>query len=349
MPTSVASQMRRMQRLMRPPKMTKATKSLLAATAAAPFTMLAAQGKPLRKTAAKPKSAPQGRPSPRVPAGASFVARNHRSAWGSRGYMLYLPASAAKKPKGVILMLHGCGQNPHDFALGTHMNAHAEKHGLAVAYPEQTKRHNRGLCWNWFRPGHQLRSAGEPAMLASLARKLTREFALTRDAVFVAGLSAGGSMAAILADVYPDVFAAAGIHSGLARGSAFNVSSAMSAMRKGGANGRLPAITPLAFSVRRIVFQGDSDRTVHPSNAPQIIAAALGEEAQPLRTATRSVRGRQYTRDLFAASDQAGALEFWSVEGAGHAWSGGRVKGSYTDKQGPDASAQMMRFFLEKP
>ena len=117
-------------------------------------------------------------------------------------------------------MLHGCNQTPDDFAVGTHMNAMAEKHGLAVAHPAQTRHHNAASCWNWFKPVNQLRGAGEPEILASLARKLMKEFSLTRDGVFVAGLSAGGAMAAILADVYPDIFSAVGVHSGLAREAA---------------------------------------------------------------------------------------------------------------------------------
>jgi len=244
-------------------------------------------------------------------------------------------------------MLHGCSQTPDDFALGTHMNAMAEKHGFVIAYPAQTGWHNAGSCWNWFRPGHQVRGAGEPAILASLTRKLMKEYGLGRDATFVAGLSAGGAMAAILADVYPDVFSAAGVHSGLARGAASSVVSAMSAMRSGGeAEGRAPAVATRSEPVRRIIFQGDADGTVHPSNAAMIVAAAMGSDAVPTKTGNRSVRGRGYARSDFAGPDGAVLLELWMLEGAGHAWSGGRAAGSYTDKNGPNASAQMIRFFM---
>lgn len=285
--------------------------------------------------------------SPGVLKGAQYMAKTHRSAAGSRGYKLYLPASQPKRPRGLILMLHGCSQTPDDFALGTHMNAMAEKHGLVIAYPAQTGRHNAGSCWNWFKPGHQRRGMGEPAILASLTRKLMKDYGLGRDATFVAGLSAGGAMAAILADVYPDVFSAAGVHSGLARGAASNVSSAMSAMRSGGvSDASAPAVATRSDQVRRIVFQGDADNTVHPSNAAMIVSAAMGEDAVPSKTGKRSVRGRGYARSDFAGPDGAVQLELWMVEGAGHAWSGGRAAGSYTDRDGPDASAQMIRFFM---
>ncbi|MCG6121490.1 MAG: PHB depolymerase family esterase [Microvirga sp.] len=285
--------------------------------------------------------------APRIPAGAQYLSRSHRSAAGSRGYKIYLPASRPNRPTGLILMLHGCSQNPDDFAVGTRMNALAEKHGLVVAYPAQTKGHNGASCWNWFNPRHQNRDAGEPAILASLTQKLMKEFGLVRDDVFVAGLSAGGAMAAILADVYPDVFSAAGIHSGLHRGAARDVMSAMSAMRSGSASaGGEPGVDVKSRPVRRIVFQGEADSTVHPSNAAKIVAAAVGGDTAPSRVGKRSVRGRGYARSHFSGSDGTDMLELWMIEGSGHAWSGGHSAGSYTDAEGPDASVQMVRFFL---
>lgn len=286
--------------------------------------------------------------APSIPKGAQYLSRTHRSAAGSRGYKLYLPASQPERPRGLILMLHGCTQTPDDFAAGTHMNTLAENHGLAVAYPAQTGSHNAASCWNWFRPDDQIRNAGEPAILASLTRKLMKDFGLGRDAVFVAGLSAGGAMAATLADVYPDIFSAAGVHSGLARGAARDLLSAMLAMRNGGISCNVAPAAPPSHPVRRIIFHGDADSTVHPSNASMIVAAAVGADAKPAKVIKRAVRGRDYSRSEFTAPDGAVLLELWMIEGAGHAWSGGRVAGSYTDAKGPDASAQMIRFFLVK-
>lgn len=283
----------------------------------------------------------------RQAAGARFVARSHRSAGGSRAYKLYLPASHPRRPRGLILMLHGCNQTPDDFARGTHMNAEAEKHGLAVVYPAQTARDNAGSCWNWFRPGDQERGAGEPAELASLTRKLMKDWQLPRGSVFVAGLSAGGAMAAILAETYPDLFSAAAVHSGLARGAARDVLSAMSAMRSGSrAEAMVPETGP---PVRWIVFHGDADSTVDVSNAARIVAGVLGDVAGPVRVSERSVRGRGYARSDYARPDGVIRLQMWLLKGAGHAWSGGRAAGSYTDPKGPDATALMVRFFLAAP
>lgn len=375
MSRSFSAALRRAGRLFRPAKANKSIRSIhkamtgvVVAAALAPLAALKPKTTKPRK-AAPPKagrslgivlrqlraaqsllpgagSAPQAA-SPRIPKGAQYLVRTHRSAAGSRDYKIYLPASQPKRPKGLILMLHGCHQTPDDFALGTHMNALAEKHGLAVAYPAQTARQNAASCWNWFKPGNQIRGAGEPAILASLARKLTKDFGLDRGSVFVAGLSAGGAMAAILADVYPDVFSAAGVHSGLARGAARDLGSAILAMRNGSAARSIALDTAgQAHPVRRIVFQGDADSTVHPSNAATIVAAALGSDATPERTSKKSVRGRGYARSDFAGPDGRVVLELWMLNGAGHAWSGGRPSGSYTDSTGPDASAHMVRFFL---
>lgn len=365
-----------MRRMMRPAAMTKATRSFQKAmtgfmveTALAPIAAKLPKTAKLHKAAAPKADRKLGavimqlraaqslmpgamarstarKVSPRIPKGAQYLTRKHSSAAGSRGYKIYLPASQPKRPRGLILMLHGCSQTPDDFAVGTHINALAEKEGFVVAYPAQTRGHNGASCWNWFKPGHQRRGAGEPAILASLTRKLMREFGLDRDAVFVAGLSAGGAMAAILADVYPDIFSAAGIHSGLTRGSARDVISAMSTMRKGGASeGVAQTVAMRSLPVRRIVFQGDADSTVHPSNAAMIVAAAVGDDAVPTKIGKRTVRGRGYARSDYVGSDGAVMLELWMIEGSGHAWSGGRAAGSYTDSKGPDASVQMIRFF----
>lgn len=356
---SLAAQMRRMQRMMRPAKLSKKSQSILIGAAFNPLGVVTTKR---RKSPAKsavlttsrvakttrstePVAASKTHKSGlNIPHGAQYLSRRHRCVQGSRGYKLYLPASATAKPKGLIVMLHGCKQDPDDFAIGTHMNAQAEKHGLAVVYPAQSRTHNPAGCWNWFASRHQQRGMGEAEILASMTRKLAREFGIGRDHVYVAGLSAGGAMAAILVDVYPDVFAAAGIHSGLARGAARDVPSAMAAMRRGAA-GHAMAHTD-ARAVGRIIFQGDADSTVHPSNAAHLVASARGEGAEAHRVTRKPLSKISYTRSEFVASGQHGPLEVWILEGAGHAWSRGRVAGSFTDPKGPDASAQMVRFFL---
>jgi len=379
MSSSFAATMRRANRLIRPPKQVKTLRNLQKAMAGAmveaafaPFsgeTPKTARRRKLRGKAVgsslgtalkqlRSVQATMGAPTgpsaarhvmPNIPDGAQYLARRHRSTTGSRGYKLYLPASQPQRPKGLIVMLHGCSQTPDDFAIGTHMNVLAEKHGLAIAYPAQVRANNAASCWNWFKPGHQIRGAGEPAILASLTRKLMKELELDRDAVFVSGLSAGGAMAVILADLYPELYSAAGVHSGLALGSARDVVSAMSVMRSGVVSrGSVPSVSAQSVPVRRVIFQGDNDSTVHPANAATIVAAVVGGDAVPTRTSKRTAAGRGYIRHDYAGADGAVLVENWMIEGAGHAWSGGRAAGSYTDRKGPDASAQMIRFFLTK-
>ena len=294
---------------------------------------------------------PQGLPGmarpnarPPVPEGARYETRSFTSAHGTRDYRLFVPSSLPDGPRGLVLMLHGCTQDPDDFARGTDMNSHAERNGLIVVYPHQSRAHNAQGCWNWFRPEDQRAEAGEAALLAALTRAVAAEFSVPRDRVFVAGLSAGGAMAATLAATHPSLFAAVGIHSGLPHGIAHDMPSAFGAMR--GQGGRAPRRTE--GSVRMIIFHGAADATVHPSNAEALVAAAgPALRGTSRREKGRSAGGRAYSRNLVEAADGTPLVESWRIEGAGHAWSGGRPEGSYTDPAGPDASAEMVRFFLQ--
>ena len=166
-----------------------------------------------------------------LPDGAEFLDQRYSCAAGARRYRLYVPSTADEGLKGLIVMLHGCTQNPEDFAAGTGMNALAEEHRLLIVYPAQTGGDNSMSCWNWFRPGDQMRDTGEPAIIAGLTESLRDEYAIPKERVFVAGLSAGGAMAAIMGETYPELFGAIGVHSGLAYGSANDVMSAFTAMR----------------------------------------------------------------------------------------------------------------------
>jgi poly(hydroxyalkanoate) depolymerase family esterase len=290
---------------------------------------------------------------PPIPDGAQYLVRSFACQAGTRGYKLYIPASAPDRPRGLVVMLHGCKQDPDDFATGTNMNAVAETHGLLVAYPGQAGSANASACWNWFNPADQLRDAGEPSIIAGITREIMSEFGLDRSRVFVAGLSAGGAMAAVMGETYPDLYAAVGIHSGLAYGSANDVMSAFAAMRGDAGPGLRSGARTTGGSqpIRTIVFQGTADRTVHPSNAGRIFAASVAHvgSQNSRRHEGRSPGGRAYTRTVVAGLDGIPAVESWLVGGAGHAWSGGHPGGSYTDPIGPNASAEMVRFFLGEP
>ena len=290
----------------------------------------------------KPASTP-----PPIADGAQFLTRAFACVAGARDYKLYIPACAPQRPRGLIVMLHGCKQNPDDFAAGTTMNAVAEAHGLMVAYPGQTCAANSSSCWNWFSPANQLRGAGEPSIIAGITRRVMSEFALDRHQVFVAGLSAGGAMAAVLGETYPELYAGIGIHSGLPYKCAYDVASAFAAMR-GDAGFAQPAHpTAAELRVRTIVFHGTADQTVHPSNAERIVTSASLQITGRVRQDDSSAAGgRTYTRSVIADANGSPLVEYWLVDNAGHAWFGGHPSGSYADLKGPDASSEMVRFFL---
>lgn len=296
------------------------------------------------KAGGMPGQADRTAPSPAVPHGASFTSHSHRGSEGSRDYMLYRPAGADRVQGRIplIIMLHGCTQSPADFANGTGMNAIAEDMGALIAYPAQPQAANMQRCWNWFNPGDQSRDQGEPAMIAGLTRAILADHPVDSDRVYVAGLSAGGAAATLIARAYPDIFAAAGVHSGLPAGAASDVASAFAAMRNGASGSRQVRAMPT------IVFHGDADGTVHPSNGDAVARQSLaGFRDLTASTSTGEHRGRAYRRTSHAGPDGRTMIEHWSVGGGGHAWSGGHPSGSYTDPTGPDASRELMRFFLQ--
>ncbi len=256
-----------------------------------------------------------------------------------RHYKLFVPPGAEARALPLVVMLHGCTQDPDDFARGTRMNEAARSRGLLVLYPAEERSATTSGCWNWFKHNHQARGKGEPALLVGMVRAVMASHAVDARRVFVAGLSAGGAMAAILGDAYPDVFAAVGVHSGLATGSARDVQSAFAAMQGGAA-----ATAGSGMGPPTIVFHGDQDTTVHPVNGDRVVAA--WHAGRRVRARPQGGQGL-HPAHPFRCHGQVCA-EHWTC-GAGHAWSGGSAQGTYTDASGPDATTEMLRFFLANP
>ncbi len=300
---------------------------------AAPEAMAGLLGKLLKRGPASPGAGAAG-----LAAGGRFDLGTYTGEAGTRPYRLFVPDAAGASP-ALVVMLHGCTQNAEDFAAGTRMNAVAGAAGALVLYPVQVAGANAQRCWNWFNPADQVREGGEAALLAGMTRQVMAAHGVDPRRVFVAGLSAGGAQAAVLGAAYPELFAAVGIHSGLACGAASDVMGALSAMRQGHAGrGR--------HKMRTIVFHGDRDHTVAPRNG-ELAAEQVSGGGAVVREDGLVPGGLGYTRWVERAAGGRVRVERWVVHGAGHAWSGGSAAGSYTEPKGPDASAAMLRFFLE--
>jgi poly(hydroxyalkanoate) depolymerase family esterase len=309
-------------------------------------------GETLRRLAAGrlPTGAPQGFPPPApepLPDGAAFVSASFTNQAGTRDYKLYLPGGRGGEPLPLVVMLHGCTQSPDDFAAGTRMNALAEQQRCLIAWPAQPAAANPSRCWNWFGPADQQRAHGEPSLIAGITRQVMRDHPVDPQRVYVAGLSAGGAMAAIMGRAYPDLYAAIGVHSGLACGAASDLPSALTAMRQGG--GHVPAAGGGERILPTIVLHGDRDTTVHPRNGDQVIAQSGAPGLQATVQRGQAPGGHAYSRTVYADPAGQAVLEQWTIHGAGHAWAGGSPAGSYTDPHGPDAAREMLRFFLEHP
>jgi poly(hydroxyalkanoate) depolymerase family esterase len=275
-----------------------------------------------------------------------FVGGRFTNSAGTRAYKLYTPTARDGGLRPLIVMLHGCTQSADDFAAGTRMNVCAEEHECFVVYPEQSPSANASKCWNWFQTSDQRRDHGEPAIIAGLTRDVMNRHPIDPNRVFIAGLSAGGAAAAVLSDAYPDLYSAVGVHSGLACGAAGDMASAFMAMQ--GQNARTVTRPERSSSfVPTIVFHGDRDSTVHPRNGAEVVARATELSEFQVMTENGTASGCSYSRCVHRDRTGRSVIEEWIIHGAGHAWSGGSKRGSFADPRGPDASREMLRFFLD--
>lgn len=286
-----------------------------------------------------------------VPEGGRFIEATYSNPAGTRAYKLYIPSGYHGQALPLVVMLHGCTQSPDDFAAGTRMNLIAEEKACLVVYPAQSSEANAAKCWNWFRPSDQRRDQGEPSLIAGITRQVMRDHSVDPQRVYVGGLSAGAAAAAVMGATYPDVYAAIGVHSGLACGAANDIPSAFTAMRQGdlpasSGSGDVSTVPGHGLGVPTIVFHGDRDNTVHPRNGDHVIAQKRTNLQKTVHRG-RVPGGHAYTRTIHTDASGRAIVEHWEIHGAGHAWSGGSPAGSYTDPRGPDAAREMLRFFLE--
>ena len=290
-----------------------------------------------------------------VPEGGKFIEATYGNAAGSRAYKLYIPSGYHGQALPLVVMLHGCTQSPDDFAAGTRMNVIAEEQTCLVVYPAQSSDANAAKCWNWFRPSDQRRGQGEPSLIAGITRQVMRDYSVDPQRVYIGGLSAGAAAAAVMGETYPDLYAAIGVHSGLACRVANDLPSAFAAMRHGklratSRSDTMSTIPGHGAAVPTIVFHGDRDTKVHPRNGDHVIGQS--KRATNLQKTVHRGRvpgGHAYTRTIYSDASGRGIFEQWDIHGAAHAWSGGSPAGSYTDPRGPDAAREMLRFFLQHP
>jgi len=284
-----------------------------------------------------------------------FVTREIQTDTGQRRYKLYIPSSYnGSSPMPLVVVLHGCTQNPDNAARGTRFNEVAEESKVFVAYPEQPAAANGLKCWNWFDAAHQKRDQGEPALIAGITRQIIKDLKVDPHRIYIVGLSAGAAMALTVSYAYPEIFAAAGLHSGIAYGIA---TSTPEAIRRMGIGASDPADYAAAVTrgmgankpIPTIIFQGKSDKTVNSANADNIVAQLTTGFAQSdlkikSESAGITALGYHFTKRVFG---HPSLIEEWTVDELGHAWSGGSKEGTYTDDRGPDATREMVRFLLE--
>ena len=313
---------------------------------------------------------------PVAQAAGHFVDGTFSSDAGTRRWRLWVPSRYDKSRRHpLVVLLHGCTQDPDDLARGTRVSEHADRRDVLVLLPEQPESANPKKCWNWYDPAHQQRDGGEPALIAGMTRQVAGEWAVDPQQVHIAGISAGAAMAAILAVTYPDVYASVALHSGIAYRAAANVMEGVGVMTTGAPDS--PRLARLAYDamgararvIPAIIVQGAADPVVKPINAihtrdmwlaMNALARGIGSSGNAVADAshvTPDRRSEAHVSGLDAVTECYGArtskseceVEVLTVAGLGHAWSGGSKLGTFTDERGPDATDAILRFLLAHP
>lgn len=303
--------------------------------------------------------------------GGTWMNGTAKSSAGAIDYKLWVPTLYRKdKPAPLVLMLHGCMQNAEELAALSGMNELADKENFLVVYPQQTASANPLRCWNWFDPKNQERDVGEPSLIAAAVRDVRVSHSVDAKRIYVVGISAGGAMAAVMATAYSESFAAIGVIAGPEYKAATSVEGGLAAMKVGGPDpnqqglAAYQAIQKGATTKKRVPlinFQGSKDPYVNPVNSDQLIAQWAqtndllddGKDNDSVTakssTETKGAVPNGYSYTKYSYRDTKGRLlmERWIVEGLGHAWPGSTATNRFADAKGPDATAEIWRFFRE--
>ncbi len=287
----------------------------------------------------------------------------------SREYLVYVPKGRSIWRRAPLVVLcHGCKQTPEEFAQGTRITDLADRHQFVVLLPRQKESANPWRCWNWFE-SHTAGGSGEAAIVAAQIRSVRRRYRCHRKRVLVAGISAGGALAAIMGVRHPDLVAAVAVHSGLACGAAKSPVTAIAVMQSGPEQD-VAALADIARAsaskqpvrIPLLALHGDADNVVAPRNAAALVrqylhlnghASASDPTAQSsalpaadAETRTTLANGRtEVVREW--RTDGRLVARLVEVAGLGHAWSGGDPSLAYNDAEPPDATELVGAFFAD--
>jgi poly(hydroxyalkanoate) depolymerase family esterase len=283
--------------------------------------------------------------------------------WPSRDYLVYVPSGYSRwRRKPLLVLLHGCRQTPEEFAAGTRIAKFADDNGWLVLLPRQTKHANSWGCWNWF-DRRTVSGKGEAAILAAQVRAVRRLYGAHPRRIFLLGMSAGACIAAIAAMRFAKLFAAVGLHSGVACGAASNPAMALHVMAHG-ADSDIDAIafdartttSPRALPLPVCIVHGENDRVVAQTNSTDLLRQFLifngrltPDTAAKLPAADSNAtsllaNGRTMTSEEYRLDGRVIARRI-SVDRLGHAWSGGDDAFAYNDREPPDATRLFVDFF----
>jgi poly(hydroxyalkanoate) depolymerase family esterase len=278
-------------------------------------------------------------------AGAAPAGTFARGTLEGRAYRVWVPTRPVPD-RPLVVALHGCWQTPEDFAVGTRLNDAAERRGLVVVYPAQTRRANPYRCWNWYEPTEQTATGFETAQILAIARHVQAERGMREGRVLVLGFSAGAWMAVNVACAAPEAVAGVGTLAGGPYRCAGGPEGAIQCMRgpvRDGASAAVACASGRAPGWRVSLWHGALDPVVSQSNLTAL-EAMFGRLLGVIAGATVTDEGAVHA--VYRNARGAPVLETWLVRGMGHAWSGGDARGSHTWPPGPSATERMLDFLL---